>query len=246
MPYTNNTPVQYMATGGALSSPYANPMRTQMQRLGGGISSLASPQMAPAFQQQMGGQGMAPPTGMGQENIVPNFVNGPGSLAEKGAIMGPQAPTDFSNYGTMGPGSMSSPTSMGQGSIVPNFVNGPGSLVEKGAGMGPRGPEATDYANMQPMGPGSFGPTPMPNAQSNMGSMGPGSMGGPPMQGVGGLFSEMNQGPSGGGGQPLGSYRSYLTDTYSQAQQEALSSRVNDFVDLVGRAEKAHFGNQGG
>jgi hypothetical protein len=176
MPYTNNTPVQYMATGGALSSPYANPMRTQMQRLGGGISSLASPQMAPAFQQQMGGQGMAPPTGMGQENIEPNFVNGPGSLAEKGAGMGPQAPTDFSNIGTMGPGS-----------------------------MGP-----------------------------------------PPMQGVGGLFSEMNQGPSGGGGQPLGSYRSYLTDTYSQAQQEALSSRVNAFVDLVGRAEKAHFGNQGG
>jgi hypothetical protein len=97
MPYTNNTPVQYMATGGALSSPYANPMRTQMQRLGGGISSLAPPQMAPAFQQQMGGQGMAPPTGMGQENIEPNFVNGPGSLAEKGAGMGPQAPTDFSN-----------------------------------------------------------------------------------------------------------------------------------------------------
>jgi hypothetical protein len=224
MPYTNNTPVQYMATGGALSSPYANPMRTQMQRLGGGISSLASPQMAPAFQQQMGGQGMAPPTGMGQENIEPNFVNGPGSLAEKGAIMGPQAPTDFSNYGTMGPGSMSSPTSMGQESIVPNFVNGPGSLAEKGAGMGPQAP--TDF--------------------SNIGTMGPGSMGPPPMQGVGGLFSEMNQGPSGGGGQPLGSYRSYLTDTYSQAQQEALSSRVNAFVDLVGRAEKAHFGNQGG
>ena len=209
----NNPPVQYMATGGALSSPYANPMRTQMQSLGGGISSLAPPQMAPAFEQQMAGQGMAPPTGMGQENIEPNFVNGPGGL------------------------------------------------VEKGAGMGPRGPETTDYANMQPMGPGSmgqgsFGPPPIPGMPprerpnvdqqlSNYGTMGPGSMGGPPMQGVGGLFSEMNQGPSGGGGQPLGSYRSYLTDTYSKAQQEALSSRVNDFVDLVGRAEQAHFGNQG-
>ncbi len=42
----------------------------------------------------------------------------------------------------------------------------------------------------------------------------------------------------------IGAYRSYLMDTYSPIAENATEERVNQFMDMVGRAEKAHFGVQ--
>jgi len=42
----------------------------------------------------------------------------------------------------------------------------------------------------------------------------------------------------------IASYRNYLMDTYSPIAQNVTKDRVDQFMDMVGRAEKAHFGVQ--
>ena len=54
-------------------------------------------------------------------------------------------------------------------------------------------------------------------------------------QGIGGAFQQNR------GGQPLNVYKDYLNQTYLGREQEALSRQVDEFVDLVDQAERAHF-----
>ena len=43
------------------------------------------------------------------------------------------------------------------------------------------------------------------------------------------------------GGQPLNVYKDYLNQTYLGREQDALARQVDEFVDLVDQAERAHF-----
>ena len=54
-------------------------------------------------------------------------------------------------------------------------------------------------------------------------------------QGIGGAFQQNR------GGQPLNVYKDYLNQTYLGREQDALSRQVDEFVDLVDQAERAHF-----
>ena len=53
--------------------------------------------------------------------------------------------------------------------------------------------------------------------------------------GIGGVFQQKM------GGQPLNVYKDYLNQTYLGREQDALSRQVDEFVDLVDQAERAHF-----
>jgi len=69
---------------------------------------------------------------------------------------------------------------------------------------------------------------------------------GPEMGGVGGMFQnmqqqfgqKMNQMQS----SPLNVYSNYLNQTYVGPQSQEMQSKVEEFVDLVDQAERAHFG----
>ena len=66
------------------------------------------------------------------------------------------------------------------------------------------------------------------------------------MQGIGGLFRQMNQGFQNQMGmmqsQPLNVYKNYLNQTYVGPQVQQETQKVDQFVDLVDQAERAHFG----
>jgi hypothetical protein len=61
-------------------------------------------------------------------------------------------------------------------------------------------------------------------------------------QGVGGLFQGINQ----GGAMPLDRYKTHLYETYAAPRAQLAvdkgRQRVDYFLDLVGQAERAHFG----
>jgi len=62
----------------------------------------------------------------------------------------------------------------------------------------------------------------------------------PSNQGIGGLFAQQmgNQ-----GNQPLQQYGEYLNKTYAMPQIEDERQKISEFLDLVNRAEQAHFAN---
>jgi hypothetical protein len=53
--------------------------------------------------------------------------------------------------------------------------------------------------------------------------------------GIGGMFQQKM------GGQPLNVYKEYLNRTYLGRERDALARQVDEFVDLVDQAERAHF-----
>lgn len=62
----------------------------------------------------------------------------------------------------------------------------------------------------------------------------------PSNQGIGGLFAQQmgNQ-----GNQPLQQYGEYLNKTYAMPQIEDERQKISEFLDMVNRAEQAHFAN---
>ena len=69
----------------------------------------------------------------------------------------------------------------------------------------------------------------------------------PQMQtgGVGGFFQDLNldqMGPTGDA--PLDIYGNYLNDTYTAPQVESSQEQVAEFIDMIGQAERAHFGEE--
>ena len=66
------------------------------------------------------------------------------------------------------------------------------------------------------------------------------------MQGIGGLFRQMNNQFHNQMGmmqsQPLNVYKNYLQQTYVGPQVQEENQKVDQFVDLVDQAERAHFG----
>ena len=75
-----------------------------------------------------------------------------------------------------------------------------------------------------------------------------------PMGGVGGLFQDMNRNQmeqnrnqmgmmqAQMGGAPLEVYGNYLNNVYTAPQAESSQAQVAEFIDMVDRAERAHFG----
>lgn len=63
---------------------------------------------------------------------------------------------------------------------------------------------------------------------------------GPASQGIGGLFSQQ-MGTQ--GNQPLMQYGEYLNKTYAMPQIETERQKISEFLDMVNRAEQAHFAN---
>ena len=75
-----------------------------------------------------------------------------------------------------------------------------------------------------------------------------------PMGGVGGLFQDMNRNQmeqnrnqmgmmqAQMGGAPLEVYGNYLNNVYTAQQAESSQAQVAEFIDMVDRAERAHFG----
>lgn len=63
---------------------------------------------------------------------------------------------------------------------------------------------------------------------------------GPASQGIGGLFSQQ-MGTQ--GNQPLMQYGEYLNKTYAMPQIETEQQKISEFLDMVNRAEQAHFAN---
>jgi hypothetical protein len=77
-----------------------------------------------------------------------------------------------------------------------------------------------------------------------------------PMSGVGGLFQDMNRNrnqmeqnrnqmgmmQAQMGGAPLEVYSNYLNNVYTAPQAESSQAQVAEFIDMVDRAERAHFG----
>ena len=61
----------------------------------------------------------------------------------------------------------------------------------------------------------------------------------PSNQGIGGLFSQKmgNQ-----GNQPLQQYGEYLNTTYAMPNIESERQKIAEFIEMVNRAEQAHFG----
>lgn len=95
------------------------------------------------------------------------------------------------------------------------------------------------YAN--PMkGSYSAMPMPMPQVQTDM------PMPAQPQPAIGGLFQQLHQqfGQQMGQmqSQPLKVYQNYLMQTYAQPEMQAEQQKVDQFLDLVDQAERAHFG----
>lgn len=68
---------------------------------------------------------------------------------------------------------------------------------------------------------------------------------GPSQQGIGGLFeAQFGRQIADLQGSPLTNYKNYLMGTYGTPTMKEVQNRVDEFVDLVDQAERAHFGAQ--
>lgn len=87
---------------------------------------------------------------------------------------------------------------------------------------------------------GSYSAMPMPQIATDM------PMPAQPQPAIGGLFQQLHQqfGQQMGQmqSQPLKVYQNYLMQTYAQPEMQAEQQKVDQFLDLVDQAERAHFG----
>ena len=150
---------------------------------------------------------------------APSYVNarGPGGTQPGFSLAGTSA---LSSGGLSGRADSASVSGFGDGGdVAPVEYMGRGGMIGSpyaGSLGQPRGLESpAQIAQMQP--PEHTGRR--PSLES----------------GIGGVFQQKM------GGQPLNVYKDYLNQTYLGREQDALSRQVDEFVDLVDQAERAHF-----
>ena len=148
--------------------------------------------------------------------------------------------------GIFGGGSTTETTGGGTGT-QDGPERGPGGPGNSGGGNTQHRAEGGVIYPVQHMEAGGMIVSPYANpmkeqmGQPMMQSQGPGSMGG-----VGGMFREMHQNFGNQMNQmqssPLKVYSNYLNQTYVGPQSQEMQGKVEEFVDLVDQAERAHFG----
>lgn len=155
-------------------------------------------------------------------------------------------------YSTSGGGTTTSGGSTNPGDQNPGEDIDPG-VIERAEGgavpfiqyMQEGGMIQSPYAD--PMKP-TYTAMPMPMPMEQAGPVVQVDRGPMPQQGIGGLFEQMHSdfGRQMGMMQssPLKVYQNYLMQTYAQPEMQQQQQKVDQFLDLVDQAERAHFGSE--